>query len=474
MRTLDRIRRWAETCPDRPAYCWEGQSLTYGGLWDRALRLSQALLGRQEPRVLLWGGKAPDMVVGMLGCLLAGKTYVPAAPDAPAQRLAQIRAAAAPCLLLTDGDAVRDPALPTVAELRSAPPSGAASGPDQTLPAYIMFTSGTTGAPKGVPISRENLDHFVGWITGLAALRLPAPARVMNQAGFHFDLSVADLYYSLCGGHTLCALPRSAASDPAGIFRFLRDNAIQAAVSTPTFLKLCLLEPAFRAEALPALEVLYACGERLETGTARRLLERFPRLRLFNAYGPTEATSAVCGVQILPELLEEPGPLPVGRLADAACEITVSDGEIVLKGESVFSGYLDGSRGGYFRENGAACYRTGDLGRIEGGLLYCGGRKDRQIKWKGCRIELDGIEQAIQAVPGVRACAVVPKKTEANVVRLLVAYVVLEPPLDPAALRDSLAQSLPPYMIPKSIRAVDALPQTANGKTDRKRLEELE
>lgn len=471
MQTLERIHTWAKACPDRIAYCYSDRSLSYAGLWDGAERLAAALRGREAPRVILYGGKEPEMLVGMLACLLAGKTYVPVSDDTPSERFDQILGLAQPCMVLTAGmkllsadahqiNRLPDPAL---GEIPAEP----------ELPAYLIFTSGSTGAPKGVPISRKNLDHFSEWICQLEPMKLPAPARVMNQASFSFDLSVADLYYSLCGGHTLFGLPKSAASDPAEIYAFLRENAIEASVCTPTFLKLCLLEPSFRAENLPSLKVVYSCGETLETGTAAKLLERFPQLRLINAYGPTEATSAVCAVEITSEMLFGNRPLPVGRLDNAACEITLSEDEIILKGESVFSGYFDGSMGGYFMENGLASYRTGDLGSIEGEFLYCKGRRDRQIKWKGYRIELDEIEQVIQGVPGVINCAVVAKRTNTGVVRLIKAFLVLEAGRNLDQIRKELALKLPDYMIPKSMVQTDQIPETENGKTDRKRLEAL-
>ena len=471
MQIIDWIHAWAKTAPNRTAYTGEGRSLSYGALWTDAVRLSAALRQFPESRFLLRGGKAPEMVVGMLGCLLAGKTYVPISPELPAARLERILELTAPCKLLT-ADSSRIPDSILISALLEPLPAAEEPAVPENQPAYIIFTSGSTGTPKGVPIYRRNLDHFAKWICGLESMRLPAPARVMNTAAFSFDLSVTDLCYSLCSGHSLYAPEKDRVADPAGILDFMGTNRIEAVVCTPTFLKLCLLEPGFRTAQLSDLQVVYSCGEPLEKKTAGKLLERFPALRLINAYGPTEATSAVCAVQVTRELLEKTECLPVGRIDNAACRLSIDRDEIVLTGESVFSGYLDGNTQGWYLENGQATFRTGDLGSIEGNYLYCKGRRDRQIKWKGYRIELDEIEQTILSVPGVENCAVIAKKTETGTVRLIKAFVVLQSgTVD--QLRSRLIRLLPDYMIPKSITELQELPTTENGKTDRKRLESL-
>lgn len=471
MHTLERIHNWAKLAPNRIAYCGAGRSLSYAALWDGAERLAGALSGKSADRVILYGEKEPELLMAMLGCLLAGKTYVPVSDDTPRERFAQLLCSTQPCLVwFADarppvGDAV---GISSLLFARSYPLS---CEQEHVQPAYLIFTSGSTGKPKGVPISRQNLDHFSSWICCLEPMRLQAPARVLNQASFQFDLSVADIYYSLCSGHTLFGLPKCAFSDPARIYAFLQSNDIEAAVCTPTFLKLCLLEPTFREQMLPSLRLIYSCGETLEVGTAARLLERFPGLRLINAYGPTEATSAVCAVEITKDMLTDASGLPVGRLSDAACRIEISHEEIILKGKSVFSGYLNADDRGIDSENGVSCFHTGDLGLIAGDLLYCKGRRDRQIKWKGYRIELDEIEQAILSVPGVSNCAVITRRTETGVVRLIKAFVVMETDLTVEALRQKISEKLPQYMIPKSIERIDAIPVTGNGKTDRRRLE---
>ena len=194
---------------------------------------------------------------------------------------------------------------------------------------------------------------------------------------------------------------------------------------------------------------------------------------MINAYGPTEAASAVSAVVIDEKILRDV-LLPVGMYGNFAADIFIIDDEIVLRGDSVFGGYLDGEPGGHCTKNGVNSYRTGDLGFFRDGYLYCRGRKDDQIKYMGYRIELADIERNLAEVDGVRECAVTAKR-DGDTVKAIHAFVVPEAgaKTDAVRLKNALKQRLPDYMIPKTIRFLDALPVSANGKTDRKALNEI-
>ena len=201
---------------------------------------------------------------------------------------------------------------------------------------------------------------------------------------------------------------------------------------------------------------------------------RFPCLKLINAYGPTEATSAVSGIVITEAMLQDDRPLPVGDMRTNAVDIVINDGEIVLKGKSVSQGYLGDIDGDFFSEDGRQCYRTGDLGYIYDGMLYCTGRKDSQVKYNGYRIELMDIENNIISIPGVQECAVIAKYTESNTVKTIKAFVTAETKkLNPVYIRNELSKKIPGYMIPRTIEILDRLPVNQNGKIDRKALAEL-
>ena len=510
---IDRLRKAAEQWPDRTACRIGAESITYGELWQQASRAAGLLRRQGTSPVILRGDHGVWEITAMLACLLSKRAYVPVGSAVPKQRFSEIVRMTGSTLVLTE----RTEGM-TLSDLSKYQNEEELNSDNET--AYIIFTSGSTGTPKGVPVSYANLSNFACWIGSFGPLGEYRELNVLNQAVLGFDLSVADVYYALCGGHTWTAVPGglAAAGDlkagtavPGGLrtgltasedgqpavgsmTELFADGNIHFAVLTPSALKLCLIEETFTKEHLPELKAIFCCGERLEKKPVRKLFARFPGICLINAYGPTEATCAVCAVRITPGMVEADGELPVGEIATAATEITVCDGEIVLSGPSVFAGYLDGRAGGHFVRNGVNGYRTGDGGYIRDGLLYYTGRNDSQVKYKGYRIELDEIECAINRIAGVAECAVIAKKNPDGIVKTIRAFVVpekggaeagkpgaeegnpeqsREPECTPESIRRKLAEMLPGYMIPKTVTVTDSLPRNANGKTDRKALERI-
>lgn len=457
------LRNAAHLYHDKIAYAVGDESITYAELWDSASSAADFLVRQGTEPVILFGRRECFMVVHMVACLIAGRAYVPIEPSLPQIRLNNIIKASGASLIIGEEKPNFISNIPfcfpnELTKFDSLPKK---SSSNET--AYIIFTSGTTGEPKGVPISVTNLQNFTRWICSLNPLSLYRNVAVLNQASFSFDLSVADMYYSLTCGHTLVSL---CSNEPSEIAEVFSKNRIAVCAVTPTFIKLCMTDPDFCAGHFPSLRCVYFCGEILEPKTVQRLWERFPNLEIINAYGPTEATSAVSAVRISGEMLDEPY-LPVGDIGNLATDVKIEDGEIVLRGDSVFSGYLNGEIGGYFRQNGQNCYKTGDIGEIRNGYLYCRGRTDSQIKYKGYRIELADIEANISRMEGVSECAVTVSRSSDGTVRYIIANVVGE---NLENLRDRLGACLPSYMLPKVIRVLDSLPMNDNGKTDRKAL----
>jgi len=495
-------------------------ALSYAELIDRSRRLASRLGARRSP-VMVYGHKQPAVVVGFLAALRLGRPYVPIDPSLPPARIARMLAAARPA----DAVLAEEPppalarelasreittiALDALAARVAAPaleldldvPQPSPLHPE--TPAYILFTSGTTGDPKGVPVSRGALEHFTDWL--LATHRFVGGGETfLNQAPLSFDLSVMDVYGALLTGGTLFVLRRDETADPRRLFGRLDGAPLTAWVSTPSFARLCLAEPRFAQAMLPGLRCFLFCGETLPPAVARELLARFPRAEVWNMYGPTETTVAVTAVQITPVMAASNRALPVGRAAPGH-EIWIADpddparrlpdgahGEIVIAGPQVASGYLmpapdarDGGREPFLvLPDGRRAYRTGDLGTIDpvGGLLQCAGRLDRQIKLRGYRIELEEIEAHLRAVPGVGDAAVLAVDRGGqpdHLVAVIVDARAAAPSL-PASGRDltglvraALADWLPDYALPRIVRRLPALPLTGNGKLDRDALREL-
>ena len=520
----DRIRKIVADNADRTAVKVGAETISYAELWRRAEEVGDFLRRQGTSPVVLRGEHCIDEMTALAACLVARRAYVPVGAHVPEGRFREILSATGATLVLTfakngTADLAASPAanssafpaqdsdveVLTLSELSKYRDCEVLQNDNET--AYIIFTSGSTGTPKGVPVSYGNLENFTKWIAGLSPLSEYRGAKVLNQASLSFDLSVADVYYALCGGHTWVAQADGFAGSALTKTQVFSEEGINVAVLTPSGLKLCLLEETFDAKTIPSLRAVFCCGERLEKKTVRKLFARFPDIAMINAYGPTEATCAVCAVQITREMLDADAELPVGDPANAATEIYVNDsaddadscesgdndesadrGEIVLRGASVFSGYLDGRAGGHFSSGGVNGYRTGDGGFLRDGLLYCTGRRDNQIKYKGYRIETDEIECRILRLPGVAECAVVAPVNEAGIVKTIRAYVVADAAescsgalaeqrvcgeLTADEVRKGLAETLPPYMIPKTIEIVGSLPRNKNGKIDRKALVEL-
>ena len=440
---LEKIAESVEKYPLRTAYKVGDKSITYRELWEKAKEKAQTLRKEGKAPVIIYDTKEIETFTSIIACLLAGRPYVPISCTTPPERVKEI-------IKIIQTPEIKDGT------------------------AYIIFTSGSTGKPKGVPISIENLDNFAQWISTLKPLSEYAGCNVLNQASFSFDLSVADMYYSLLNGHSLIEMDLDAAEEYGHIIPLFVREKINVAMLTPTFIRLCLLDESFNAENCPELRCIYSCGEVLDKKTARKLLTRFPSLKLINAYGPTEATSAVSGIVITETMLQDDRPLPVGDMNTNATEIVIDDGEIVLKGKSVSRGYLQGPDDSFFAEKGLQCYRTGDLGYIRDGMLYCTGRRDSQVKYNGYRIELMDIENNIISIPGVQECAVIAKYTENNNVKTIKAFVAAEAAeFDSSYIRNELSKKIPGYMVPRTITVLDRLPVNKNGKIDRKALAEL-
>jgi D-alanine--poly(phosphoribitol) ligase subunit 1 len=497
----------------RPAVVGPDGALTYAELLDRSARLAGRLGPRGGP-VLLYGHKEPAMIVGVVAALRAGRPYVPVDQSTPPARISRMLAAARPSHAVLAQDPV--PAL--VEELAArdvdtieldALASSVAGAPNDPAPevdgatAYVVFTSGTTGNPKGVPVPRRALRHFADWLLATHAF-VRGGETFLNQAPLSFDLSVMDLYGALLTGGTWFSIGRAELDDPRRLFRRLDGAPLTAWVSTPSFARFCLAEPRFGQAMLPDLRRFLFCGETLPVGVAQDLLARFPLAQVWNMYGPTEATVAVTAVRITDAMVASGRPLTIGHPApgidvwiadpdDAHCRLPPGTrGEIVIAGAQVADPYLlpahageaSGDASPFFSlSDGRRAYRTGDLGSVDAadGSLACSGRLDHQIKLHGYRLELEEIEACLRAVPGVADGAVLAVERGGqpdHLVAVVVGTSADEPPLPPEGrpltqlIRAALAEWLPDYALPRLVRRMPALPLTTNGKVDRRALRE--
>lgn len=484
MHLIDRIDHWGRVSPDRAAHRSGERVLTYGELLARSDALAawlDAELGDNRAPVAVHGHKEPEMLIAFLGAVKSGRPYVPIDISIPVQRVERIVQTAGAALTLTPARVAELPAI-------QSPNRPIARSPDH--PFYILFTSGSTGEPKGVVITRANLEHFVAWM--LAEQRFAAPGETfLNQAPFSFDLSVMDLYASLATGGTLFSITKDHVANLKALYGAFCVSRLTTWVSTPSFAQMCLIERTFAQPMLPGLRRFLFCGETLAPETASQLLDRFPEAEVWNTYGPTEATVATTSVRITREVLEKWSPLPVGAAMPGTRVVILDDeggrvsdgerGEIVIAGPNVSPGYLgraDLTAKAFFDLDGTRAYRTGDWGRERAGQIFFEGRRDSQVKVNGYRIELGDLEANLRALPEIADAVVLPVEKHGRI-DALAAVVVLAVEKSgsdfafTAQLKTRLGERLPAYMIPRKFLYVDAFPMTANGKADRRKLGEM-
>ncbi len=471
------IYKSAAAFPERFAYRDGRDEYTYRDFLARCEKIAGFLKGGISP-VAVFGERSADMLCAMLGCYIAKRAYIPIEKTTPYERVKNIISQTGADIFINCCDEKPDfdnccvYGIKEIEASEKAPLTADFESFDENTIVYMIFTSGSTGNPKGVPINERNLASFVRWAKSIYSDERYCGINILGTASFSFDLSVADIYLSLCCGNTLV----SVGNDEKGsnkICDIFREYDIDVAVMTPTFARMCLIGGFFNAANLERLKSIFLCGEVLDKKTAGKLLAAFPDLSLINAYGPTEATCAVCAVEITHDHIGSELALPVGKVDTCACDIGISDGKLLLCGDSVFCGYHGNVPGGHFVRDGVSCYDTGDLGFIRDGLIYCTGRCDGQIKFRGYRIELSEIESVLSGLCGVCACAVVAKRASDGTVKSIRAYVCPENDrITEDRLVSELSETLPHYMIPRIIM-IDELPINPNGKIDRKKLSEM-
>ncbi|MGC5022567.1 AMP-binding protein [Micromonospora sp. DT47] len=461
--------------PERPAILGETHEVSYAALARAAGGHAAALAAtgvQAGDRVALLTGHGAPTVAAILGTLAAGCAYVPLDPGFPVDRLRHMLAAAEARVLACPA-AHRDLAETLRAgrsDVRVLVLDEAASAPlrpvpvDPDAPAYVLFTSGSTGMPKAVAQTHRNLRHVVD--NQIRTLSIGPDDRLSLLASFSFDAAIPDLYPALLTGAAVVPVDLRRHGLAHTVEQLAR-HRVTVYHSTPTVYRFLL--DILGERRIDSVRVLLLGGEQATGVDAARGRDRFgPGCVLVNGYGATEMTFAAR--HTLPLAAADPtatGPLPIGS-ALPGYELRLTDaGEIVVRSRHLAPGYLGQDSDRFAVDpDGEPTYATGDLGeRLPDGALVCLGRLDRQVKVRGFRVELTEIEVVLAAQPGVAAVRAVARDGE------LLAYATpAGGSLDPAALRDALARRLPEYALPGAVVVLDAFPLTVTGKIDERAL----
>lgn len=500
---IEAIEHFAQVQPDFPVYDILGQVHTYGDLKkdsdSLAAQIDRLGLPDKSP-VVVFGGQEYEMLATFVALTKSGHAYIPIDSHSALERVAAIVEVAEPSLIIAINDfPLADVAAPifSAEQVQTAFREGApyelshpVQGDDNY---YIIFTSGTTGKPKGVQISHNNLLSFTNWMITDKEFATPERPQMLAQPPYSFDLSVMYWAPTLALGGTLFALPSAVTQDFKQLFDTILSLPIAIWTSTPSFADMALLSDDFNSQKLPQLTHFYFDGEELTVKTAQKLRDRFPQARIINAYGPTEATVALSAVAVTDEMLQNCKRLPIGYTKADSPTFVIDEegqkvpngqqGEIIVCGPAVSKGYLNNpekTAEAFFEFEGLPAYHTGDVGSMtDEGLLLYGGRMDFQIKFNGFRIELEDVSQNLNKSKYVESAVAVPRYNKDHKVQNLLAYVILkdgvaeqfEREIDiTKAIKEDLQDIMMSYMMPSKFLYRETLPLTPNGKIDIKGL----
>lgn len=486
---LELLEHNANKYPDKAAFIDENVIISYGSLLEASMSIGTSLCGlgiRNRP-IAIYLEKSVDLVSAMMGVVYSGNFYTIIDTEMPADRIEKVFSTLKPAAVITDMSRLykainlTDSAVYVFSDLTACIPDKKKlevirSTQIDTDPVYCLYTSGSTGLPKGAVLSHTNVLAYSEWFVN--EFSIDENTVFANQTPFYFSMSVTDIFSTLRAGATLVIVPKQYFSFPVKLVELMNQHRVNTIYWVPSALSILANMKVFDyLKPLYLKKVLFA-GEVMPTRQLNYWIKSLDKDIVYaNLFGPTEATD-ICTYYVIKRQFKDDEPLPIGDACDN-CDVFVVDdnglisneGELYIRGSFLASGYYNNPEktAEAFVDNPIndaypeICYKTGDLVRFnEAGELMYLGRKDFQIKRMGYRIELGEIETAACSFKGVKECACVYNADSDNLVLFYSAD-----KLGDNELMDRLKHKLNDYMIPNRLVKLSELPHNQNGKIDR-------
>ena len=486
---LDFLAKQVQTNPDKKAVIGIDETLTYQQFDERTNQVANALakLGvGQEDKIVVMVPRIANAYVAREGVLKAGACFVPVDPAYPDERILYIIEDSEAKFVLTT-KALAEEKKPTYGQTKfliledilasaSKKPLSVAIDPHSLC--YCIFTSGSTGKPKGVMIEHHSLANYVANVkyNQVADEYANICSVAASLASLSFDLSIQEEFVPLANGMSVMIASEDEILNPVLLAKRMKENKVDIITTTPSYVN-NVLDIEDVMEAFRALKVIDLGAEALPSSMIEKMREKGMTCLIHNGYGPTEATVACTMDDVVSSRITIGFPLNnvktyiidqnLRRLPYGAV------GELLIGGAGVARGYVhreDLTKDRFIDFDGVYSYRSGDLARINyDGRIEFFGRKDNQVKLRGLRVELDEIENALQSYPGISHGIVVVKETKEDG-QFLVGYYLAQEEFPAASIKEHLAKTLTPYMIPKVFMRLETIPMTNNGKVNKKAL----
>lgn len=475
---LDKIKYYAENFPNKKFIINEKNEISYYEFYNLAISFAKLVTSKiKKPIISIVESRTFYDYIAIFGTLYAGGTYIPINKKTPLQKIRKIIIKTNSNFYVDQNKSIRKFKKKKLIDLKSMKINNNLKYNykiESNKIAYIIFTSGTTGDPKGVEISRKSLNHYVKWLK--QSIKLKGNVRFSQFPSIGFDLSVADIYLSAVSSNQLAITSNELDNLFPG--NFIKKNLINHLTCTPTLINLIESSKQLNKKYLKSLKSIFFCGEPLTFLSLKKIFKILPNITVYNTYGPTEATVSMTELilnnknykKYHNKFISFGKPIKnmnINFLKDN--KFHLKKGEIIISGPQLAEGYFDNKeetkkKFKYF--NKKKYYLTGDIGFKYKNNFYFNKRQDSQVKLKGFRVELEEINNSLRSIGFQNVHTIIKKNTLTSFVE--------SAQQNEVSIKKKLQTYLEKYKIPDNFRFIKKFPISKNGKTDYRKLETLE